>query len=155
VESDYISKTASVGGAITGVVEQPGYEIWPELALTVGHTKLGTIDFTGRAYGLVDNALSLDAGDVTVANLTFRPEVRVPADGRSMEDSRTLVTFAPRAICESVKTTVTEQDCGFGSEFGFTTRSKSGLTNLKARFMFDKVGTSVRRGLQVKLEHRF
>lgn len=72
-----------------------------------------------------------------------------------MEDSRTLVTFAPRAICESVETKVTEQDCGFGSEFGFTTRSKSGLTNLKARFIFDKVGTSVRRGLQVKLDHRF
>jgi hypothetical protein len=49
---------------------------------------LGNVDFTGRAYGLVDNMLSLDAGDVTVANLTFRPEVRLPTDGLPVAESR-------------------------------------------------------------------
>jgi hypothetical protein len=52
---------------------------------------------------------------------------------------------------------VTEQGCGFGFgfEFGFTTRSKSGLTNLKAHVTFDKVGTSVQHALKLRLKHSF
>jgi hypothetical protein len=44
---------------------------------------------------------------------------------------------------------------GLEPEFAFTTRSKSGLTNLKAHVTFDKVGTSIQHALKLKLKHRF
>ena len=64
------------------------------------------MDFTGRAYGLVDNTLSLDAGDVSIANLTLRPEVVWALDGASLAESNSQFSFAPRLICERAKTVV-------------------------------------------------
>lgn len=155
LESKYISRTASLGAALTGVIEKDGYEIWPELAVTFGRTLLGNVDFTGRAYGLTDDSLSLDAGSVTLASVTFRPEWRVAVDGLSIAESRSLVTFAPRLMCESVKARETREDCGFGSELGFATHSRDGLTNLNAKVLLDKVGDATRSGLQFNIEHRF
>lgn len=96
LQSDYITRTLTVGAALTGVIEQEGFEIWPELAFTYGKTFIGDVDFTGRAYGLVDNDLSLDAGDVSIVNLTLRPEFRIPMDDMPVADSLSLFTFAPR-----------------------------------------------------------
>lgn len=155
LDGTYISRMASFGGALTGVIEQDGYELWPELALTIGHTRVGVLDLNSRTAGVVGNTVAVDAGNVTIANLTLRPEVRMAADGRAMKDSRTLATFAPRVICESVKTTATNKDCGFGSEFGFSTRSENGMTIFDAKVILDKVGSSARRALQLKLEHWF
>lgn len=155
LDGTYISRMASFGGALTGVIEQDGYELWPELALTIGHTRVGVLDLNSRTAGVVGNTVAVDAGNVTIANLTLRPEVRMAADGRAMKDSRTLATFAPRVICESVKTTATNKDCGFGSEVGFSTRSENGMTIFDAKVILDKVGSSARHALQLKLEHRF
>lgn len=155
LDGTYISRMASFGGALTGVIEQDGYELWPELALTIGHTRVGVLDLNSRTAGVVGNTVAVDAGNVTIANLTLRPEVRMAADGRAMKDSRTLATFAPRVICESVKTTATNKDCGFGSEVGFSTRSETGMTIFDAKVILDKVGSSARHALQLKLEHRF
>jgi hypothetical protein len=66
-----------------------------------------------------------------------------------------IVSFAPRLLCESVRTTTTVQDCGFGSEFGFSGRSPDGLTNTNAKVIIDKIGDATRTGLQLNLEHRF
>ena len=155
LESDYATRTLTLGTALTGVIEQKGFEIWPELAFTYGKTFIGDVEFTGRAYGLVDNALSLDAGDVSIANLTFRPEFRVPMDGLAVADSRSLFSFSPRAICEQVKTTVTTEGCGGGAELGIISTSEDGMTDVNARIMMDRIGDSTRSGLQFNLEHRF
>jgi hypothetical protein len=155
LESDYTTRSVTFGGALSGVIEQSGYEIWPELSFSYGRTWIGTVGFTGRAYGLVDNTLSLDAGDVSIANLTFRPEFRVPMDGLAVADSRSLFSFAPRVICEQVKTTVTTEGCGGGAELGIVSRSEDGMTDVNARIMMDRIGDSTRSGLQFNLEHRF
>ena len=55
--------------------------------------------FTGRAYGLVDDTLSLNAGNVSVANLTFRQEVIWGLDAATVADSNSQLSFAPRMIC--------------------------------------------------------
>jgi hypothetical protein len=75
LESDYATRSATFGMSISGVIGPQGYEIWPELALTVGRTWIDTVAFTGTAYGTTDDSLSLDAGMVTLANLTFRPRL--------------------------------------------------------------------------------
>ena len=115
LESDYTTRSATFGMSVSGVIGPQGYEIWPELALTVGRTWIDTVAFTGTAYGATDNTLSLDAGVVTLANLTFRPEFRVPLDGSEVSKSLRLITLAPRLICQQTTTTTTAQTCGSGA----------------------------------------
>lgn len=155
LDSDYKTTTASMGAALTGVIEQDGFEIWPELAFTYGKTWIGNIGFTGRAYGLVDNTLSLDAGNVTIANVTIRPEVRIPLDGLPSAQSRSVFSFAPRLLCEKVKTDITREDCGGGAEIGFVGASKDGLSRVNAKILADRIGGSTQSALQLNLTHQF
>jgi hypothetical protein len=155
LDSDYTTRTATLGVALSGIIEQPGFEIWPELSLSYGRTWLGDVDFTGVAYGLTDDALSLNAGTVTLANILFRPEMRVPMDGLSGAQSLQVFSFAPRLSCEQVKTTSTEENCGAGAEFGFTGKSVDGLSSLSAKIMADRLGDSTSSSVQLNLEHRF
>jgi hypothetical protein len=155
LESDYTTRSVTTGLALTGVIERPGHEIWPELSVGYGRTWIGDVDFTGRAYGIVDNTLGLDAGSVTLANVMFRPEVRVPLDGLTSTESLQLLTFAPRLICERVRTTQTEETCGGGAEIGFSGQSGDGLSVYSATVSGDRVGDQTRSTLQLNFEHRF
>ena len=111
--------------------------------------------FTGQAYGLVDNTLSTNAGDVTAGSISLRPEFVWSLDGQSVADSRSQVSFAPRLICEQTRTTVSSNDCGGGAELGLSSQSEDGLSNAEFRVVMDRVGNSTRSGLQFQLEHKF
>lgn len=155
LESDYTTRSVTFGGALSSVIEQSGYEIRPEMSFSYGRTWIGDVGFTGSAYGLVDNTLSLDAGSVALANIMFRPEFRVPLEGHSAADSLQLFTFAPRLICEQIKTTVTENNCGGGAEIGFTGQFSGGLSTYFAKISADRLGNRTTSSLQLNLEHRF
>ena len=111
LESDYTTRSASVGAALSGVVQQDGFEVRPELSLNYGRTWIGNVDFTG--------------------------------------------SFAPRLMCEQVKTTVPEENCGGGAEVGFSGRSVDGLSSVSAKVMADRIGGATKSSLQLNLEHRF
>ena len=153
LDSDYTTRSASFGLAISGVIEAKRYEIWPELALTVGRTWLNTVAFTGTADGVTDDNLSLDAGAVTQANLTFRPEFRLPLDRLAAGQSHYLLTFAPRLICEKSNSTTTA--CGTGAEIGLQTHSPDGLTTATVRILSDWVDGQTTTSGQLNFEHRF
>jgi hypothetical protein len=153
--SDYTTRTATAGAALSGVYEYERYEFRPELAFSYGKTLIGSVGFTGRAYGLVDDTLSLDAGNVSIANLTLRPEVIWALDGKTVADSNSQLSFAPRLICESVTTTRTIQNCGGGAEIGLSSTSDDGLSNAKFRVIMDRVGDTTRSSFGFNLEHRF
>jgi hypothetical protein len=155
LESDYTTRTAALGAALSGVIEQQGFDILPELSLSYGRTWIGNVGFTGAAHSLVDNTLSLDAGTVTLANILFRPEFRVPMDGLSGAQSLQIVTFAPRLSCEQVKTSVTEENCGAGAELGFSGSSVDGLSTVSAKIMADRLGDRTTSSVQLNLQHRF
>jgi hypothetical protein len=155
LESDYTTQSITFGTSMSGVVEQPGYEIWPELSFSYGRTWIGDVGVTGRAYGLVNNALSLDAGSVTLANVVLRPEFRMPMDGRPSTQSLQVFSFAPRLSCEQVKTSVTEEYCGAGAELGFSGSSVDGLSSVSAKIMADRRGNRTTSSLQLNLQHRF
>ena len=153
--SDYTTRTATAGAALSGVYEYEQYEFRPELAFSYGYTWIGNVRFTGRAYGLVDDTLSLDAGNVSITNLTLRPEVIWALDADTVSDSNSQLSFAPRAICErSIATTRTE-NCGSGAEIGLTSISEDGLSNAEFRVIVDRVGSSNRSSLALNIEHRF
>ena len=155
VASDYTTTTGTVGASLTGVVEGDGYEFWPQLQLTYGQTHIGMMSFTGEAYSLVDDTLSLDAGSVSIASGVFTAEFKVPLDGRDVSDSRALFTFAPRLICERIMTTNTTNDCGGGAEIGIVSRSSDGLSNLNFNIRRDRVGSTTSTGLGLNFERVF
>jgi hypothetical protein len=153
--NDYTTRTATAGAALSGVYEYERYELRPELAFSYGKTWIGNVGFTGRAYGLVDDTLSLDAGNVSIANITLRPEVVWALDADTVADSRSQLSFAPRAICERMIATTRTQNCGGGAELGLSSTSEDGLSNAEIRFVRDRVGSSYRSSFAVNLEHRF
>ena len=155
LESDYTTLTATVGAALSGVYEYEQYEFRPELAFSYGQTWIGNVGFTGRAYGLVDDTLSLDGGNVSIASLTLRPEIVWALDADTVADSNSQLSFAPRLICErSVAITRTE-NCGGGAEIGLSSTSDDGLSNAEFRVIMDRVGNSARSSLAFNLELRF
>jgi hypothetical protein len=155
LESDYTTQTATVGAELSGVYEYGQYEFHPELAFSYGKTWMGDVGFTGRAYGLVDNTLSLDAANVSIANLTLRPEIVWALDAETVADSNSQLSFAPRLICERTIAAATIQDCGAGAEIGLMSQSEDGLSSANIRFVVDRVGNSNRSSVVLNLEQRF
>jgi hypothetical protein len=153
--SDYTTRTATAGAALSGVYEYEQYEFRPELAFSYGHTWIGNVGFTGRAYGLVDDTLSLDAGTVSIANLTLRPEIIWALDASTVAESNSQLSFAPRAICERTIATTRTENCGGGAELGLSSTSDDGLSTAEFRVIMDRVGSSNRSSFALNLEHRF
>ena len=155
LEGNYTTRSASFGGSLSGVIVAKGFEVWPELAFSLGRTWIGTVDFTGTAYALSDQALGLDAGRITLANLTFRPEFRVPLDDLTPAQSQRLLTLTPRLICQQTRSEATTNTCGGGAEIGVKTQSADGMTTGKAQIQSDWIGGNTSSAAQLSLEHRF
>ena len=153
--SDYTTRTATVGGALTGVYAYERYELRPEMAFSYGKTWIGDVGFTGVAYGLTDNTLSVDAGTVSTASLTLRPEIVWALDAETVADSHAQLSFAPRFICERTMATTTSKNCGAGAEIGLSSTSEDGLSSANIRFVMDRVGNSNRSNVLFNVEHRF
>lgn len=155
LDGSYRPRSLAIGAALTGVFDRGSYEIWPELAATFAHTTIGDADFTGQAYGVVDNTLSLDAGDVTIATMTARPEVRISLIEEEATARLEQFTFAPRFVCERIVTDSVDESCGGGVDIGFISRSQDGMSNLTWRLSRDYVGNSTRTGFEIKIQHSF
>ena len=153
--SDYDTRTATMGAAVSGVYEYGQYDFHPELAFSYGKTWIGDVGFTGVAYGLTDDTLSLDAGDVSIANLTLRPEIVWALDAETVADSNTQLSFAPRFICQRTSAAATTQDCGAGAEIGLSSTSEDGLGSANIRLVMDRVGNSNRSSFALNFERRF
>ncbi len=153
ITSRYTTISATAGFGLTGVVRRERFEFWPELALSLGRTWIGDVDYTGAAYGLVDDTLVLNAGAVSVATLTLRPEIRVPMGNTGGVTQ--MVTFAPRLICEHVAADVATDDCGAGAEVGLTRNAGAGHRFLSARVSVDDIGGSTRGAIEMQMERRF
>jgi len=76
-------------------------------------------------------------------------------DGKTVADSNSQLSFAPRLICEQVKTVRTTENCGGGAEFGLSSQSEDGLTEFNIRLLADRVGGSTRSGFAFSIEHKF
>jgi len=155
LESDYRSETVTTGAALSGVYDYDAYEFRPEIAFNYGRTELGQVFFTGRAYGMVDDTLTLNAGSVSVANLTLRPEVRIDIDEVSVLPGAGILSFSPRLICERTMSTRRTQNCGGGVEVGYAFQSKDGLRNIDLNIAMDEVGSARRTSAVFGVEMRF
>ena len=155
LNSSYNTRTATLGGTVTGVMPQAGYEIWSELGFTYAKTKVGTMDFTGTAYGLTADNLSLDGGSVEMGNVSFAPQFKVQFSEALIEDYASTFSIAPKVTCESVRNTTTTKGCGTGATMGLQSASDDGMTNLNVGFEYADVNNLKRRSLKLSVEHRF
>jgi len=155
LDSVYSTVSSTLGGSVTGVYDMDGFEVWSALTFNYGKTNVGNVDFTGKAYGIKDTTLSLDAGKVHLASLSFTPEIRMPFELQESSDTSSMATFAPRYTCEQTSSNSSSRNCGSGAAIGLTTASEDGLTNLNAQFQYDKVGSTTRRSIQLGFERRF
>jgi len=152
LDSTYATRSARFGLAVSGVISAPLYEIWPEIALTFGRTWIDTAAFSGTADGTTQDDLRIEGGDVTLSNLTLRPEVRIALDGGSVAQITDIVTYAPRLVCQRANQ---KTSCGSGVEFGVQTRSADGLTTFKAEVSTDWIDGQVRSNGHLNIEIRF
>ena len=155
LDSQYYTNSALFDAAVTGVYQGQGFEIWPEAALAYGRTKIGNIRFTGRAYGLVDDQLYLNAGKVTLANVTLTPEVKIPLDNQPVSSSDSVLSIAPRLICQQIRSTVNSKDCGKGIELGLSQYWLDRAGTFNINFKRDLVGDVNQNSLSLNVEWHF
>lgn len=155
LKSDYTTRTATLGAALSGVITKAKYEIRPELAFSYGKTWIGDVGFTGTAYGTTDDTLSLDAGAVALASLVFRPEFIIPLDQRSVGESRSVLSLAPRLICEHTRSVTSGNECGAGAEISLSSASSNGQSKADIKLMMDRIGNSTRSSVQFGVSHNF
>lgn len=157
LDSVYHSSTILTGLTLTGVTAiNEEAELSPTLSLNAARTDLGTIGFTGVAYGLTDSTLSMDGGAVSYADISFAPKYRVAMDGQSLPSSLLVATFAPRAICEYVELTgSTTRSCGSGLSLGLLGTAANGNGSLEFEVALDKVGGELRHsvGMSASLQY--
>jgi hypothetical protein len=155
LESDYTTQTATIGGSMSGVFEYEQFQLRPELAFTYGKTWIGTVGFTGRAFGLVDDDLSLDVGTVHIGQIMFRPEFLISLSDEEQTSYISTLSFAPRLICETSRGTSSETDCGGGVELGLKSISADGAESINLGASIERVGQSTRTSFRVNVEYRF
>ena len=149
LESDYMTRSALIGGGLSGVITRGNFEFLPEISMVWGKVFIGGVDFTGKAYGLTNNTLTLDAGDITLASLTLRPEMRYTIGDHTQ--GKTRLSFAPWIECSRVNSV---SDCSQGGEIGIAYQSGNGLTSFNAA-LNGGFGSNNRASLTFDFEHKF
>ena len=155
VSSDYRTATGRVGGSVTGFIERGNITIAPELAFNVARTNVHSIPISGTAYGLTNNNLSLDAGQVDLASISFTPRVMLNMADGYMANHSSKFSFAPKITCETVRQATVSKDCGAGMGLGMAITSKTGNTMFQADLEYDDIGGTKRRSLKLSFQHRF
>ena len=151
ITGDYSSRTASIGGRLSGSVDYDTYELRPSVSLNMAKTWIGdiTLDNSG-------SAITSSVGDTTFAELIAMPEFIFPMEQQAGSNMIPVASAAPRLICERNDASgVVTQDCGGGVEFGVRATSEDGAGHLNASIRFDRLGGVNRRGLNLQAELRF
>ena len=155
IESSYLTRTATIGGALSGVMDYGSYEFRPELAISYGKTWIGEVGVTGTAYDLVDDTLSLQAGSVSIAKILLRPEITLDLNASNPSGEIARFSVSPRVQCGRTIGSTQSTRCGAGAEIGLTRASADGLSNIALKAIHDRIGASRRSSVTLDFERRF
>lgn len=152
--STYRTYSVEAGASLGGRIPMKGWEMRPELSVTMGRTVIGDVDFTGAAFGAAA-ALSLDAGALSLFSVSVAPEILIPLDGEAVDITRHSLSLHPLLSCEVQSGIVSATDCGGGLGIGLSSRSHDGLRRFDGRFDLRRIGADRDRSLTVSFEQRF
>ena len=155
VSSDYRTAIGRVGGTITGIIERGKVVIWPELSFNIARTGIGSIPVSATAYGLTNNNLSLHAGGVDLASISFTPHVKLGADGGVVPGYRSSFSIGPKISCEAVHASGLNNDCGSGAVLGMKMISNDGGTVFQADLEHEGIGGTKRRSVNLLFQRQF
>ena len=155
VSSNYRTSIGRVGGSVTGFIERGKVAIWPELAFKVARTNVNSISISGTAYGLTNNNLSLDAGRVDLASISFTPHVKLAGSDDVMPGYRSSFSIGLKVSCEAVRTSSLSKDCGAGAVLGMKMISNDGATVFEADLEHEETGSTSRRSVKLSYQHQF
>lgn len=155
VTSDYDTRSLEAGAALSGIYDLKRFELHPELALSMGRTNIGDVSMTGKAYGLTEDGLVLDAGNVTLTTLSFTPSIVIPMDAKTVSESNMVFDISPRAACEWTTSGQSGSDCGLGLDFGISGSSEDGLRNVDLSVGIDNVSGQTRTDVMFSLVQKW
>jgi hypothetical protein len=113
------------------------------------------MDFTGSAYGMIDNTLSIDKASVSRTSAGFKPHFKFPMDNQLISDSKSVMSFSPGVKYEKTTTTTSKSNFGGGFEVGHTKTSNDRTGALNVKIMLDRIGSTTSGGFKLKYDKRF
>ena len=169
IKSDYQTQTKSFGGSLTGIIYVnkfangasysgsgiPYFEIWPEVQLSYSKTNIGKMDFTGKAYGLVDNSLSIDKTSVSSTSTSLTAHFKVPLDDNSVSDSYSTISISPRIKYEQTRAVKNSTDIGGGVMVDLMDKNQDKTAQVNVKITLDRIGSTTSASGQIKYEKRF
>lgn len=150
IDADYAAPTVLLGAALSGERVYDRFTLHPELALAVGYTDIGNIDYDAGA-----GSAEAEGDYVALARLSLTPEMRMPWDIGGDTYDQGSFDVSPRLICEWVEAGDSSSDCGVGLELELSAFSNSGLHELSGRIAVESIGGSERTSLGLYLDSRF
>lgn len=129
--------------------------IWPELSFNIARTGIGSFPVSATAYGLTNNNLSLHAGSVDLASISFTPHVKLGADGGVVPGYRSFFSIGPKISCEAVHASGLNNDCGSGAVLGMKMISNDGGTVFQADLEHEGIGDTKRRSVNLLFQRQF
>lgn len=149
IEGDYSTTSVLAGFALSGTRSYDSFDLRPELNLSLGRTNIGDVQVTG------DSSAIVDAGEVTLARLSFRPDFVFNLNtARSRFDTKEL-WITPSLTCAYQETTFSDTDCGGGLAFEWSGSRDDGLLDVSFRLAREVLGGDARDTLSVRLESAF
>jgi hypothetical protein len=157
LESLYQSTSVLSGLTLTGVTTiDESSELWPTFSINAARTDLGTIGFTGTAYGLTDSTLSMDGGLVSYADVSVAPKYRAAMDGQSLANSLLVASVTPKVMCEYTELGgSTTRNCGSGLMLSLLGTTKEGNGTLELELGLDRIGGATRHSVALNADLRY
>ena len=148
VDGRYTARSMLAGLALSGVVERNGYELRPEIAISYGITRIGSLTLTATDQVSAE-AVVAKVGSVRFATFRATPEIRIPLHGGS--DASHFI-FAPSFVCSWQQN---KQGCGGGLRLGLQGSSRSGATKFDLMISGDLVDGTETLSAQANLIYKF
>lgn len=154
IGSDYSSRSIQMGGSLSGFKEFEGFELRPELSLSLGYTQIGRVGLdvstpTGSATEI------LDASSVSLARLSFAPEFLFPTAVPSPLYDRSAVRVTPSITCEYLKAKATRNQCGGGLALEWNASARDALHEVSISLSKEVIGGISRESFGLKFESNF
>ena len=113
------------------------------------------MDFTGKAYGLVDNSLSIDKTSVSSTSTSLTAHFKVPLDDNSVSDSYSTISISPRIKYEQTRAVKNSTDIGGGVMVDLMDKNQDKTAQFNVKITLDRIGSTTSAGGQIKYEKRF
>ena len=147
LDGDYTSQSVLGGATLNGKVKiNDSMEAYPTVKIRAGSTKIGTIAFTGTAFGATASGLELMGESLFYGTLSLSQKISNSNDGRKLSKSELVSTINPRIFCDYQNSdNVTSRNCGSGIGFEVTNKSFNFWDTFQISYDFDLIGSAQTR----------